>query len=201
MVEKAFCINLDHRQDRLHLVMEQFTKHDLKVERIAAVDGRTGEYKNEKCDSYNNACTLSHMKVIEQAKAEGLKTIMILEDDVILHKYFVQLLEECMLDIPPGWDMLYLGGTHRKKPQLITSKIFRVVQTLTTHAYIIRSQMFDEVLKLFALQDRPVDCYYAELQKKYRCYVTNPVLAWQRAGYSDLCHRKMAYPWLKTNTQ
>jgi len=201
MINQAYCINLDHRTDRWNQVKKQFELHKMNVERISAVDGRTGAYATEGCDNYNNACTLSHIKVLKAAKAKGQKTIMVFEDDVVLHKYIKKNLNDCIEDLPFGWDMLYLGGSHRKPPTKVTDNISRVHQTLTTHAYIIRIHLYDEMIERMMKLDQPVDCFFADIQPIKQVYVTNPPLAWQRGGYSDIAHRNMEYPWLKSNEQ
>lgn len=202
MIDHIYCINLDHRTDRWRQASEQFKKHNLNVQRVSAVDGRSGSFGNDKCDNYNNACTLSHLKVITDAWRQGYKTIMVFEDDADLNDEFMSKLGRSVIDlIGINWDLLYLGGSHRKPPIKITDNLYQVVHTLTTHAYIMRHTMFRDLMYDFPSLHQPVDCYFAELQPKYNCFITNPPLAGQRKSYSDLAHREMEYPWLKTNDQ
>jgi GR25 family glycosyltransferase involved in LPS biosynthesis len=200
ITDKIYCINLDRRPDRWALAVDQFEKHHLHVERFAAIDGN--DFKiNYPTDNGNNGCTLSHYFLIERAKILGFKAVMIFEDDVELHTAFTTLLNECIYQLPADWDMLYFGGSHREQPSPVNERILRVNKTLTTHGYILRSTMFDQVISNFKILDNPVDCFYAAWQKRFNVYITNPPIAWQRGGFSDICKREMHYEWIKTNYQ
>jgi glycosyl transferase family 25 len=192
-----YCINLDSSKERWKLASLQFKHHKLDVTRISAVDGRSGKFATEGCNSLYNACTLSHLFTIEKAKAEGHTEILIFEDDVVLHKYFSLNLLDCYNSLPRDWDMLYLGGTHKVKPEKVNEKIYKVSHTLTSHAYLLRHTMFDAVIEKFTELEKPGDCYMTDLQKIFNCYITNPPLAWQRKGYSSINGREMDYPHLK----
>jgi GR25 family glycosyltransferase involved in LPS biosynthesis len=200
MANKIFCINLDRRPDRWLHAQEQFNKHGLMVERFAAIDGNDF-IRSYPADNANNGCTLSHYFIIERAKLLGYESVMIFEDDIVLHDQFKELLAECLNDLPADWDMLYFGGSHREKPSPVNEHILRVNKTLTTHGYIVRNTMFDKVIDNFKNLDNPVDCFYAAWQQEFNIYITNPPIAWQKGGYSDICNREMYYDWIKTNDQ
>jgi len=186
--DKIYCINLDRRPDRWHFAAKEFDKHRLNVERFPAIDAN--DFKaTYPSDNANNGCTLSHYFIVERAKLLGLDAVMIFEDDVCLHHDFIPMLLNCMSDLPENWDMLYLGGSHREKPTPVTDSIYRVSKTLTTHAYIIRNTIYDLVIDNFKNLNEPVDCLYAAWQKEYNFYITNPPLAWQRGGFSDIVGR------------
>jgi glycosyl transferase family 25 len=200
IIDKIYCINLDRRPDRWEQVKKEFAKHNLTVERFAGVEGRDFK-KVYPADPGNCGCTLSHYFIIERAKLLGLDTVMIFECDAELHDNFNELLSVCFENLPSDWGMLYLGGSHREKPVYVNDHILKVSRTLTTHAYIINSSMFDAVIDTFKNLDQPVDCLYVELQKQFNVYVTNPPLAWQRGGFSDIVGRNMRYDWIKSNKQ
>ena len=200
LVDKIYCINLDRRPDRWQLASEQFVKHGLQVERFAAIDGNDFRIKY-KADNANNGCTLSHYFLVERAKILGFNSVMIFEDDAVLHDQFDFLLEDCIQQLPADWDMLYFGGSHRQKPSYVTERLLRVHKTLTTHGYIIRASMFNQVINNLKNLQNPVDCFYAEWQKEFNVFITNPPIAWQRGGSSDICKREMHYEWIRTNEQ
>lgn len=200
IVDKAFCINLDRRPDRWAKASVQFEKHGLHVQRFSAID--KNDFKKEySMPSGAMGCLLSHYFIIERAKFLGWKAVLIFEDDVELHDNFNSLFNECIKDLPDNWDMLYFGGSHRLAPHPVTDKILRVNKTLTTHAYIIRESLYDLVLKDLNKNDEPVDCIYMNLQMRNQVFITNPPLAWQRGGFSDIEERDMHYDWIKTNNQ
>lgn len=47
----------------------------------------------------------------------------------------------------------------------------------------------------------PVDEITSNVQKSGNVYITEPPIAWQREGYSDIENRVMDYKWIKSNEQ
>ena len=199
-IDKIYCVNLDRRPDRWRYASAQFDAAGLQVERFQAID--SNDFKIQYPTKASACgCALSHYFIIERAKMLGFKAVMVFEDDVELKPRFTHELEKCMGDLPEDWDMLYLGGSHKAKPVPVTNNIYKVVKTLTTHAYIMRSSMFNRAIELLRNIEQPVDGIYADLQKEFNVYITNPPIAWQREGFSDIEGRNMAYDWIKTNNQ
>lgn len=193
-------INLDKRPDRLARSTEQLTKAGVPFQRFPAIDG----------NKYNGisalkrgviGCSLSHYLIIKMAKMLAWDSVMIFEDDIELCDEFFQKLQACTAQLPEDWGMLYLGGSHRQKPEPVAEFLSKVIETYTTHAYIIRNSVFDIVLNEIEKQETAVDVIFASLQSSIDAYVTNPPLAWQVEGFSDIENRVMNYPWLKTNNQ
>lgn len=199
--DKVFCINLEKNAVRWASFFPQMFINSIEIERFPAINGK--EFKIEyPCKSMgNNGCTLSHYFIIERAKLIGWKSVFIFEDDAELHKDFQQIFNEAIKELPADWDMLYLGGSHREKPQQISKYIYKVTQTYTTHAIAVNHTMYDRIIKSFTSLEQPVDCYYANWQKEINAYVIAPHLAWQRGGYSDIEERDMHYPFLKNFDQ
>ncbi len=200
LVDKIYCINLDRRPDRWQQASNQFDAFCLNVERFPAIDSNDFKVKYP-TKAAACGCALSHYFLIERAKLLGLKAIMVFEDDVELSGDFVNELLQCFPELPENWDMLYFGGSHREKPIPVTDKIYKVTKTLTTHAYIMRSTMFDRAIEVLKNIEQPVDGLYADFQKEFNVFITNPPLAWQHEGHSDIEGRTMNYDWIKTNEQ
>lgn len=197
-IDQIYFINLDRRIDRLKKAQEQFNHHRITAERVAALDGNTipeAALHGLKPGVYG--CMQTHRHILATALDKGHDAIMVFEDDVELHPGFLPLLKDCIKDIPCDWDMLYLGGSHQEKPVPVTGKIYKVSKTLTTHAYIMRWPMFEKAIAMIDTFSQPVDGIYADLQKEFNCYVTNPPLAWQREDHSDIEGRKMRYDHIK----
>jgi GR25 family glycosyltransferase involved in LPS biosynthesis len=200
IIDKTYCINLDRRPDRWKEISDQFSREELSAERFAAVDGR--DFKKEYPSSPgNNGCTLSHYFLIERARILGLDNVLIFEDDADLIQHFMIHLQDCINDLPGNWDMLLLGASHKAPLIPVTDKICRVQESYCTHAYLLRSTMFDLVIENFKRLDVPVDCFFQAWQKEKNIYITNPPLAWQRKSHSDIQDRIMHYPWQRTNDQ
>jgi GR25 family glycosyltransferase involved in LPS biosynthesis len=201
IISKAFCINLEYRYDRWYQAREMFAHHQLNVERFTAIDGREMKEHDGVITKGAAGCILSHYSLIERSLLMGFKAVLIFEDDAELHPEFNTLINECLQDLPAEWDMLMLGGSHWQPPERINDRISRVRHTLTSHAYILRCSLYPELIKRLITFTQPVDGVFTEVQKTHGIYVTNPPLAWQRGGWSDIEGREMHYDHLKSNEQ
>lgn len=200
LIAKAFCINLYFRQDRWAEASAQFAAEGLNVERFNAIHGK--EFKTEyRIKPGNCGCNLSHLQVIQQAKFMGLPAIMVFEDDVVLRKNFVSLIDQILEDLPPEWDLIMLAGTHKKPLSLVTDKLYLANESYCNHAYIVRECLYDLLIMRLQEFNCPLDVIFTEVQLTHHVYVTNPPMAWQSESYSDIEERVMDYPWLKDNKQ
>ena len=55
-------------------------------------------------------CALSHIQAWQQVLDQGWQYGLIFEDDVVLTETFVEDLRTCMPEVPPDFDLLYLGS-------------------------------------------------------------------------------------------
>lgn len=134
------------------------------------------------------------------AEHDGLTAI--LEDDIYFpftkektHRVLALALE----NMPIGWEVLYLGG-------MVFSGAFQGFHVapgvasahglVCTHGMIYNDGVPAKILKEF---DHPsiysqkmniYDCFLANRwHRKTTCFVVNPMVAWQHAGYSDLSNQ------------
>lgn len=196
MIDHIFILTLQQRAERLKAITRQLDSFGMEYEPFYGVQGRKIRTLYP-CDNLNNGCTASHLQMVQRAQIMGLNNCLILEDDVTLCDDFPDRIDELPDILPDDWDMVYFSGSHREKPQIISERLCKVSWTLTTHAYLLRNTMFDRVTKALPSLHQPVDCYYVEWQKEINAYLTNPPIAWQAGGYSDVQQREMYYPWLK----
>jgi len=215
----ALCVNLDHRKDKWAECKKEFIKHGLSVERFSAVDGSKFNYNgvikrffgDDKQDgiyddNHKNAvmgCCLSHKKAICLAKQRGYDSVLILEDDVAFDEELNKKFNEWYKEVPPNWDLLYLGGNHGfrrgPKPPLCSPHLMKVTQTLTTHAYILKNTIYDLVLDRLNIIDYDVDVIIMKLQSRMNAYSFTPRLAWQRLSISDIWGGYIDYKFLEDN--
>ena len=194
--DAAFCINLDKRTDRWKLSQKQFNKIDLEVERISAVDGfqepaasiRPGEV----------GCLKSHLKVFELAKERGLKSFLMLEDDVEFSDTFHERFNIIEPQIKP-YEMLYFGSNpHSGERHEVTPNLNRITYTFAAHCVIFKESCYDEIIN--ALKGPlllPVDVVYGKQQVTHTAYSIKPALAWQRKDFSDINQEIVDYQFLR----
>ncbi len=196
--DEIYCINLDERTDRWEHAQKEFEKAGIldRVQRFSAirdVDGRIGVIK-------------SNLAIIKIAKEKKLKNVLIFEDDVefIIDDPQTELQKSINQAQGIKWDLFYLGAnTHEKlikfKPNLILLK-----NAFAVHSMAYSDLMYDnfirkyENIKTIKNFDDILDVYLArQIQDKYICLMTNPMLTTQMNSYSDIEKRVVDYSFIE----
>ena len=116
--DKIFCVNLYRRQDRWYTAKKRHEFIGMKnVEQFCGIDGRvtTPLWKALGNSMFANSayigCVLSHLSIYRQAIDSGYDKILIIEDDVRIHRNAQTLLKERVehTTYPKDWDLLHLS--------------------------------------------------------------------------------------------
>jgi glycosyl transferase family 25 len=184
-IEKVVYINLDERVDRkLHVQRELLKVFPVtKLHRLPAIKNTTNG---------GIGCSMSHIAVLEKAKQEGWRNVLIVEDDFTWAN-----LEEggpvlSKLLFNP-YDVIVLTGTYVK----YTPETYKLRSCQTTTAYIVHSSYYDTLIANYKdgvrlLQETgqytqyALDQYWKLLQAKDNWYVVYPVMGFQIPGFSDI---------------
>jgi len=199
--EKAYCINLLSRPDKREESVKEFSKHNLDVEFFKATDGYDVGYSGPLMKGLIG-CAMSHRDVVEIAREREYETVLVFEDDVAFGEDLNIKFYDWIKEVPPDWDMLYLGGNHNTKStasQKISEHLLSITNTYATHAYAFRYTVYDMFLSRLENINEYIDVMYAEIQKKCKAYCFTPRLAWQRPGISDIFKQHVDYSFLKDN--
>jgi len=197
--DKIYCINLDRRKDRWEKCSSLFERNNIVVERFSAIDKKN--IKNE--SNINNgqlACLSSHWNILNDAWKKKYDKILIFEDDVVFNDGLNSFFDANIADVPDNWKFLYFGGNHLNGLLPIKNNVFKMVSSLTTHAYSIKCDIIPEILTLLAQANAPIDVYYAAFHRAFPSYVLKngeKSLVWQDDDYSDIDESKCDYTWLK----
>jgi hypothetical protein len=193
-----YVINLDRCTDRWESLQKDW-KDAFPLQRVSAVEASPGWV----------GCGLSHVKIVEEAKARGDKWVLVWEDDCIPRKRngeytnvtVVRQLWEQALEVLGKhlgrWDVV-LGATSQvfDAPLMDTTlstrhvRIFRILKGYTTHWTLYNASFFDTLLKWKETKPKPIDVYLFE---KARIFVTLPFMAEQRPCYSVIENRETDY--------
>jgi GR25 family glycosyltransferase involved in LPS biosynthesis len=196
--EKIYCINLDRRPDRWERASNHFEDVGIIVERFSAIDGTIIDNQSELKNNGAYGCALSHRDIIIKCKLDNVKNVLILEDDVVFRQNFQDHVKENFEKLT-SWDMIYLGGQHKRKPLYISDGLFKLKKCLATHAYAVSCNFYDEYLKITSNMRRPIDVNLAESQSSCDCYVLTmrdenyTCMTYQEIGYSDIEKRNTCY--------
>jgi hypothetical protein len=183
--EELWCINLDNRFDRWNHARKEFASVGIsaRVQRFSAIaheDGRIG-------------LIFSYIKILEYAKERGLENILIFEDDVKFINNPVKNLRLALQQMDKmQWSMFYLGANTQSRLQKIKPNLIILKDAFSSHAIAYHKNIYDQIIEKLKTvteiktQEDIFDVYLCKLQNIYPCFMVNPIIATQKAGYSDI---------------
>lgn len=137
-------------------------------------------------------CTLSHLKCIEYAKQNDWEYVLILEDDTVFTDNVNEVFKKTFQEVCEyEWNLLYLGGLIRSKSKKISDSLVHVIKTNTTHAYVIHKRFYDIALSIDV--NNVIDKSYRALSFKHKMYMCNPMIAFQKPGWSSIQQAHVDY--------
>eukprot|EP00658_Telonema_sp_P-2_P044598 TRINITY_DN3249_c0_g2_i3.p1 TRINITY_DN3249_c0_g2~~TRINITY_DN3249_c0_g2_i3.p1 ORF type:complete len:413 (-),score=76.32 TRINITY_DN3249_c0_g2_i3:97-1335(-) len=176
---------------------------ELQVERVSAVDGRTLELPvPEVAPDWDNTrfanlwadmqqgevrsltpgevgCALSHVEVWRRvAQSTSDTPALVLEDDVILEPDVGLRLPGYLSQLPPQWELVYLGGLKIGRHKRISPNLIVPECYLCTHAYMISKSGARKLLDQLPVTG-PVDHFMSEQFRSLLAYAMVPALAHQ----------------------
>lgn len=97
--------------------------------------------------------TFSHIEIIQYAYDCGFENICVFEDDVLLHKDFLEIFNKGMSKLPKDWELLYFGALYEydgSKWLDNDSVIFNTIgRTVCSHSYCLSRSAMKRVLDDF----------------------------------------------------
>ena len=179
---KTFCINLDDRPDRWEEVQEEIKVLGIEMERFPAIKHERG----------HTGCIQSHIALWKKAKDLGVW--MTIEDDILFLPFARTHLEKAIDQLPPYWDMLYLGATLNRHLARVNHNLLRIKKGWTTHGIIYNNQNGVVDFILDGMDEFKVDVFIADIvQEQFNCYMCYPMVATQRPGHSDIVNKYTDY--------
>ena len=195
--DRVVCISLKRRQDRRQRLKKLCRTNGWPfrpIEFFDAVDGGSGEVPPGKGFISGGGawgCRQSWSRVLEQAMADGLGSILVLEDDAMWRPDFATEVQAFFGDIPADWQIAFLGGQNMATPTRVTDRVARVSNCQRTHAIALRAQGIRFVYQVAATSDRHIDHLLGPAcGRNRRAYQATPFLIGQCATKSDISGRK-----------
>lgn len=181
---QTYVINLERRIDRLNELKIPF-----KYEVFVATDGHItfDNNTNSRFELGHLGCKDSHRRLLSKIYDDGLDYCLVFEDDVELCDDFEFKLSSIIKELPEDWDMLYLGGWNLGEKKSYTNTLDIAETVYTTHSYLIRRKFIPLLINQLDTDEcKKVDVVFSVLQKQHKCFITSPILCWQRMGFSDI---------------
>jgi GR25 family glycosyltransferase involved in LPS biosynthesis len=185
--DAIYCINLDGASDRWESVASHFERAGIarRVRKFPAISTPS---------NHHIGCALSHRGIVQEARSQGLKNVLVFEDDVILTRDAASHLRLALSELDGrDWDLLYLGAcrwehkfplvegcTHLEKAGPVTCS-FAIAYHESVYDRILGEVPADaESMEEWLKTQRGIDQYYAFCIKE-RKYLVAPVVATQMA--------------------
>jgi glycosyl transferase family 25 len=195
-IKHAFYINLLSRPDRKQHVENQLKTIGINAERFNAIKMPNGAL----------GCSLSHLKLIETAKANNWEHILIIEDDILFTdpSIFIKQFNN-FLSNHKDFDVVIISGNNCPPFTKIDDTCVQVTRCQTTTCYLVQQHYYDKLINNFReginkLMREPhnhilyaIDKYWFNLQAVDKWYLIIPLTVTQREDYSDIEKRPTNY--------
>jgi hypothetical protein len=122
-----------------------------------------------------------------------LTNVLIIEDDIEFVESFIDKLCSAAIELPEGWNALWVGGTDEVKPQPYSDKLTEVVKTWGGFAYIVNANWYDFLIELMSDPIMPCDSYYTNNQKYFSVFKVKEKLVRHVVGISDRAEKLVEY--------
>ena len=163
LFDKIYYINLDRDNDRNDHILNEFVKYNItNYKRISGVIVdelpdislyRNFIHRGDKYITGQLGCRRAHLNLINDAKINGYKNILIFEDDIQFNIDPNVLLNGNYFNIQT-FDLLYFGG--------LQEQVFNN-QIVEAHAMGINHRIFDDILYMAEASGMEIDNFYAKI--------------------------------------
>lgn len=195
-IKHAFYINLLSRPDRKQHVERQLQSVGIRGQRFNAIKMPNGAI----------GCSMSHLKIIETAKANNWDHVLIVEDDILFTNpnLFVQQFNK-FLSNHKNFDVVLIAGNNIPPYLTIDDSCVQVSRCQTTTGYLVQKHYYDILIKnykdgiLFLMKEPhnhilyAIDKHWFNLQAIHKWYLITPLSVTQREDYSDIEKRPTNY--------
>lgn len=177
----AIGLTLEEREDRKQHILSELTKN---IQNFIV-------HENKLNENPFLGCLDSHIRAIQYAKDNGIQSVCICEDDIVISDKFH------VLEPPTEWDMLYFGGILTCSYDDSQKGWVRGV-IWCAHAYLVKSNLYDTIIDVYKSLDREmlannshtIDWLYTTfIHPHYKCFLDESQSIVQREGISTLTHK------------
>ncbi len=195
ILENIFYINLKEREDRKKHIESELDLLNWKYERFEAIKASSGRV----------GCSMSHLKILTNAKKNNLPYVVVMEDDIqFTDKKKYNILLKDFMNKKIKYDVLLLAGNLRQPIQKISPHILKIKKSFTTTGYIVKQHYYDTMIDNIKegiqhlIQDpsngmNAIDVYWMKLQAKDNWYILYPRTITQLPDYSDIEKKVVNY--------
>ena len=189
-LKNIYYINLKYRTDRKQHVETELSKIGLIGQRFNAI----------KMDNGAVGCSMSHLKLLQDALTNKLDHILIVEDDITFldPELFKKQINKFFELHKNNWDVVLLAGNNIPPYKDVDDTCIQVTRCQTTTGYIvnghyIKTLVHNVKIGLTQLLNKPlerqkyaIDTHWFILQQLFKWYLIIPLTVVQKEDYSDI---------------
>jgi glycosyl transferase family 25 len=193
----AYYINLETRVDRKEHVESQLKIMNIKADRFNAI----------KMDNGAIGCSISHLKILENAYKNNYDHVLILEDDILFLKpdLFKANFKKFMETTKNNWDVLLFAGNNVGEYDIVDDFCIKIKKCQTTTGYLVNGHYIKVLMNnvrmgLTQLIHKPlqhtlfaIDKFWFVLQENSKWFLITPLTVVQKEGYSDIEKKDINY--------
>jgi GR25 family glycosyltransferase involved in LPS biosynthesis len=215
-IDDIWVLNLDKDKERFQAILDQESLLPQKVNRWKATYGKEETRVAAEKDGVNHVlsksadvdlnkrnpniihipgeigCWLSHKRLLRHLNTLNVSPNfghLILEDDVLIDKNFLQKWERVKQSIPGDWDFIYLG-IRDMLGERINENVVRWKNTahwgnIGTHAYMVRHRALPHILNKLKYMNAPIDVQYYNMLGDLNIYILDPQLISPNEGFES----------------
>lgn len=189
-IKHCYYINLESRSERRIHIEEQLSIIGIKGQRFNAIKMENGAI----------GCSMSHLKILQNAYKKKLEHILILEDDITFlnPELFKEQFKKFMELHRNEWDVVLFAGNNVPPYEKTDDTCIKVNRCQTTTGYLVNSHyiinlLFNVKMGLTKLLKNPsqrilyaIDKFWFLLQTTGKWYLIIPASVMQMDDYSDI---------------
>lgn len=138
-------------------------------------------------------CARSHAGILERCLADGIESVLILEDDAMVWPGFEEACAKFLAAVPGDWEILMFGGQNSPgavSPVPGQPGVVRTKECGRTHAYGARGRPAMVALyHKYVSGTQHIDWHMGAVHRRHRTYAPVPFLVAQAGGPSDISGR------------
>jgi len=153
-------------------------------------------------------CSMSHLKLLQEAIRSGLDHILIVEDDILFlnpELFKAQLVQFLKTHCSKSWDVVLLAGNSMPPYEKMDDTCVKVSRCQTTTGYLVNGHYIEKLMNnvkmgLTNLLREPknhsqyaIDKYWLALQSIDNWFLITPLTVVQREDYSDIEKKVINY--------
>ena len=189
-IKNTFYINLQHRTDRNEHVKTELNKIGINATSFNAI----------KMDDGAIGCSMSHLKILQDAHKNNLDHVLIIEDDITFLQpdLFKSQINRFFELHENNWDVILLAGNNMPPYINVDETCVKVSRCQTTTGYLVNGHYINKLAQnikmgLTNLLNNPkdkfkfaIDKFWFLLQNSDNWYLIIPLTVVQYEDYSDI---------------